>query len=296
MKILMTGSTGFVGSALFSYLESKQHELASLVRRPTTQNRSEFFWDPENGILDSNKIEGFDAIIHLAGENIMGRWTGQKKERIKKSRILGTRLLSDALLRFKKPPSVLICASAIGFYGNRGNEVLTEDSLKGEGFLSDVCAEWEEEAHKISSKSTRVVILRMGMVLSSKGGALRQILPIFKLGLGGTLGGGEQIMSWIAIDDLLHIVDASLQLDSLKGPVNAVAPHPVTNKEFTQSLASVLHRPAFFSVPKPVISLLFGQMGKEVLLGSAEVCPKKLLNAGFKFTFPRILEALEHLV
>lgn len=296
MKILISGSSGLVGSSLVSFLKEKGHEIFKLVRVRADLLPNEIAWDPDRGVINPPLLEGVDAVVHLAGENIMGRWTKTKKERIRDSRVEGTKLLCQAFCGLKKLPSTFICASAVGYYGNRGNEILTEQSAKGEGFLSDVCADWEEAANGAMANGIRTVNLRMGMVLSSKGGALKQMLPIFKCCLGGKMGSGAQWMSWIALDDLTRMVEFILHQDTLAGPVNAVAPSPVTNTEFTETLGKVLHRPAFMSVPALAVKLVFGELGNELLLASQRVRPQKLEQAGYTFTCPTLGVALGHLV
>lgn len=296
MKILISGSSGLVGSALISFLEKGKHEIFKLVRVRADLLPNEIAWEPQKRIINPSLLEGFDAIVHLAGENIMGLWTEEKKKRIKDSRVLGTRVLSETLSQLKKAPSVLVCASAIGYYGNRGNEILTEQSSKGKGFLADVCEEWEEAARPAVEKGIRVINLRIGMVLSSSGGALKQMLPIFRLGLGGKMGMGDQYVSWIAIQDLVRIIDYAIHQKNLAGPLNAVSPFPVTNQEFTKTLGKELHRPTFFTIPAFMVNLIFGDLGKEVLLCSERVVPKKLEEEGFKFDYPSLAGALNSIV
>ena len=296
MKILVTGSSGLIGSTLIPSLEKNKHEVYKLVRARADLLTHEIAWDPQRGILNPPLLEGLDAIIHLAGENIIGRWSEAKKARIRDSRVKGTQLLCQALSQLRDPPSVVICASAIGYYGNRGDEILTEQSAKGTGFLADVCEEWEEAARPAAEKGIRVINLRIGMVLSSRGGALKQMLPIFKWGLGGRLGSGNQYVSWIAIDDLVRIIEYAIKQEGLAGPLNAVAPYPVTNQELTQGLGHVLYRPTFFLMPAFMVKWMFGELGEEVLLSSQRVEPKKLEETGFKFDYPHIEEALRHLL
>ena len=296
MRILVTGSSGLIGSALVAFLEKNQHEVYKLVRVRADLLPREIAWDPKRGIISPALLEGIDAVVHLAGENIMGRWTQVKKKKIRESRVQGTQLLCLALSQLKKPPSVLVCASAIGYYGNRGNEVLTELSVKGKGFLSDVCQEWEEATRPAIEKGIRLVNLRLGMVLSAKGGALKQMLPIFKWGLGGQMGAGDQYVSWIAIDDLVRVIDAAIHQESLVGPLNAVTPYPVTNRELTKTLGHILHRPTFLGMPTLMVNLVFGQLGEEVLLSSARVEPKKLKEIDFHFDYPDLAGALRYLL
>lgn len=296
MKVLVTGSSGLVGSALVSFLEGGGHEVYKLVRGRSDLFPNEIGWDPHRGVIFPALLEGFDAVVHLAGENIMGIWTQAKKKRISESRVRGTKLLSQDLCQLKNPPAVFVCASAAGYYGNRGDEILTEQSDKGHGFLADVCEDWEEATRAASDKGIRTLNLRIGMVLSAKGGALKQMLPIFNWGLGGQVGSGNQYVSWIVIDDLMRIIDFVIQRESLAGPVNTVTSHPVTNKEFTKILGHLLHRPTFFSMPTFGVNLLFGELGREVLLASERVKPQKLEEAGFQFEYPYLEDALRHLL
>lgn len=252
-------------------------------------------WDPAQPI-SPNAVTGFDAVIHLAGESIVGRWSETKKAKIRNSRTIGTRNLAQSLSQAKIKPKVFVCSSAIGYYGDRGEEVLKEDSAPGQGFLPDVCREWEAATRIASDAGIRTVQIRTGIVLSPKGGALGSMLTPFKLGVGGRIGSGKQWMSWIDVQDMaggiLHIIDH----DSLRGPVNMVAPTPVTNAEFTKTLASVLHRPAIFPVPAFVVKTLFGEMGETVLLGSQRVHPGQLLDSSYSFRLRTLRESLERLL
>ncbi len=295
MKILVTGSSGLIGSTLNSFLANGGHQVYKLVRGRADLLADEVAWDPHRGVINPTQLEGFDVVVHLAGESLLGKWTEAKKKGIRESRVNSTRLLSQTLCRLRKPPSVFICASAIGYYGNRGEDVLTEQSSKGEGFLADVCEEWEEAARPAVEEGIRTINLRIGAVLSPKGGALKQMLPIFRWCIGGALGTGMQYMSWIIIDDLIKVIDYVMHQQRLAGPINVVSPHPVTNKEFTKTLGHVLHRPTFLIVPKFAVRLIFGQMGEELLLSSQKVIPKKLEESGFLFTYPHLEEALRHL-
>ena len=253
MKCLVSGSTGLIGTALVSHLKKTGNSVHRLVRKPSS-SENEIYWQPETGI-DQSKLEGFDAVIHLAGESIMGRWNAAKKDAILKSRINGTRVLVDALGALTNPPKVMVCASAIGYYGDRGKELLREESSVGTGFLAEVCQKWEQTAASLAEKGPRVVSTRFGIVLSSEGGALKQMLTPFKLGVGGKIGSGDQYYSWISIDDVVKGIHHVLLTDSIQGPVNFVTPNPVTNAEFTRLLAKALNRPAIFPVPKPVANL-----------------------------------------
>jgi uncharacterized protein (TIGR01777 family) len=295
MKILITGGSGLVGSAIREKLAAEGHDFFSLVRREPRSER-EIRWNPEGGTIDSAALEGFDAVIHLAGEGIAGRWTAAKKQRIRDSRLKGTRLLCKSLAKLARPPRVLLSASAVGFYGNRGNEILTETSAPGNTFLSKLCTEWEAAADHADQNETRVVKLRLGVVLSRNGGALKKMLLPFKLGAGGIIGDGKQYWSWIAIDDVVGAVRHALTTETLRGAVNIVAPNPVTNREFTRSLGKVLHRPTIFPMPAFAARLAFGEMADELFLGSARVQPEKLLATGYTFRFPQLEGAFRHLL
>jgi hypothetical protein len=293
MRILLTGSSGLIGSELVPFLRAGQHSVTRLVRRPAHAGGKEIAWNPAEAKLDPAALEGFDAVIHLAGATLAAqRWTADFKAQILESRAQGTRLLAEALAHLAQPPSVLVSASAVGFYGDGGDAVLTEESPNGRGFLAEVCRAWESATEPAARRSIRVVNLRMGVVLSRAGGALKKMLLPFRLGLGGVIGSGRQYMSWIALDDLLPVIVFVLTHDALRGPVNATAPHPVTNREFTKGLGSVLHRPTIFSMPAFAARLAFGEMADEMLLSSARVTPAKLLTAGFKFQFPLLDAAL----
>ncbi len=295
MKILISGASGLVGEHLTPTLLAKDHEVHKLVRK-TPSNSDEIQWNAETGFSESEKVklENFDAVIHLAGDNVASEnWSDEKKRKIKESRTVGTRVLVDALKNLQNPPKHFISASAIGFYGNRGDEILSEQSAKGEGFLPEVCAAWEAEIKKAETFA-RVVYLRIGVVLAKDGGALEKMLTPFKFGVGGTVGSGKQYMSWIALDDLIKMIHFALENESLRGAVNAVAPNPVNNAEFTKTLGKVLSRPTFLPVPEFAIKTLFGEMGETLLLEGARVLPQKLQDAGFEFDFPNLEDAMKH--
>jgi uncharacterized protein (TIGR01777 family) len=305
MKILIGGSSGLVGTALIKSLEAGGHEIFRLVRH-APNSRTEVEWSPDRYSIALARIEGFDAVVNLAGESIAeGRWTDEKKRKIRESRVKGTKLLGDALANLTTPPKTFICASAIGYYGNRGDEILTEESTPGNDFLAEVCAEWEKATALATEKGIRVVNARFGIILDTKGGALKKMLPPFRMGIGGRIGSGKQWMSWITLDDVIgglnFLLDgfnlsdwAEEKDDRLRGPVNFVAPNPVTNAEFTKTLGKVLSRPTFFPIPEFGVRLAFGEMGEALLLGSQRVAPKSLTRAGYEFQYLRLEEALRH--
>jgi hypothetical protein len=295
MKLAITGSTGLVGSALVPFLTTAGHHVTRIVRTRSTEGDA--VWNPDAGQIDAAALEGLDAVVHLAGENIAARrWNAEQKSRIRDSRVQGTRLLCETLAKLRQPPRVLVSASAIGFYGNRGDDVMTEMTTAGEGFLPNVCREWEAATKAAEEAGIRVVQLRIGVVLSPKGGALAKMLTPFKLGLGGRMGNGRQWMSWIDVDDAIGSIYHALLTESLSGPVNAVAPHPVMNSEFTKTLGRVLSRPTLFAMPAFVARLAFGEMANDLLLGSTRVMPEKLLQSGYRFQYPDLEHALRHLL
>ena len=296
MKILITGATGLIGKALQKSLRTKGHELLLASRKPPNDD-SYVQWDVESGFAEPEKLEGIDAVIHLAGENISAlRWTDEKKKAIRDSRVLGTRNIVDTISDLKQRPKVLIAASAIGFYGDRGDEELTETSKSGKNFLAEVSREWETEARRAEDSGVRTVLLRTGIVLSKDGGALGTMLTPFKFGLGGVIGDGKQWMSWISLDDHIEAINFALENESIRGAVNAVSPNPVTNQEFTKIMGEVLYRPTFIPVPEFAVHLAFGEMGEALLLDSMKVIPKRLEDAGFKFKFPELKKAIENAV
>ena len=294
MKILVTGPSGLIGSGLIPLLSGKGHTITRLSRSGSSADTA--YWNPEGGEIEAIKLEGHDAVVHLAGENIAGRWTREKKAKIEQSRIKGTGLLSRTLAGLNSKPAVIVSASGIGFYGDRGDEVLTEDSRPGEGFLAGLSIKWENALRPATEAGIRVVNMRLGVVLSPGGGALEKMLPPFKLGLGGRLGSGEQYWSWIAIDDVLWAIYHSLVSDTLRGPVNFTAPGPVTNREFAEALGDALGRPAFFPVPAFALRALLGEMAEETMLSSTRAVPAKLLGAGFNFRYAGLKSALNHLL
>ncbi len=293
MRILVSGSRGLIGSELIPALESAGHTVVRLVRG--NAKAGEVGWLP-SGHIATAALEGVDAVIHLAGETIQGRWTAEKKHAIRESRIEGTRNLVAALSKMGRPPQVFISASAIGYYGDRGTEILTEESPGGIDFLAQVVRDWEAAAEAASQAGIRTVETRLGVVLSPKGGALAKMLTPFRLGAGGRVGSGRQVWSWIAIEDVIGAVLHILSTSVLRGPVNVVAPHPVSNAEFTRTLARVLHRPALFPMPAIAVRTVFGEMGSALLLSSQRAIPAKLEATGYRFKFPDLKRALEHLL
>lgn len=296
MNILLSGSSGLIGQALIPLLTVAGHRVSCLVRFKPQSGASLVYWNPAGGEIDAPSLEGFDAVIHLAGESIAGRWTPAKKQAIRESRVQGTRLLCDALGRLSPRPRVLVAASASGYYGDRGDEVLREESEPGSFFLSQVCREWEAATKPACESGIRVVNLRIGFVLSRLGGGLAKMLPAFTMGVGGKIGSGKQYMSWIAIDDLAQIILFAAANETLNGPANAAAPNPVTNSEFTQTLGRVLGRPAIIPMPAFAVRLAFGEMGEELLLASTRMEPARLQSAGYQFQFPQLEGALRYLL
>jgi uncharacterized protein (TIGR01777 family) len=288
MKIAVTGSSGLIGSAFVSLLKNNGHDAVSL-KRPGQ-------WDPENRKADPLAFSGVQAVVHLAGENIASRWTSAQKQRILDSRVKGTRLIAETISKLDRPPDVLVSGSAIGYYGNRGNETLKEESSSGSGFLADVCRQWEAATDAATRKGIRVVHLRTGLVLSGNGGAMAKMLLPFKLGAGGKIGSGDQYWSWISIDDVCSAILHCIQAAALHGPVNLVSPAPVTNLEFTKTLGRVLGRPTMFPMPAFAARLAFGEMADELLLSSARVEPAKLLGTRFVFKHRELEPALRYLL
>jgi hypothetical protein len=326
MRILVSGASGLVGSALIRLLAPPAEETGTgegaagsplsfrerarvrgiadivddsalfhsvevfrLVRREPKPDAGEIRWDPAAGTIASDEIEGLDAVVHLAGESIAAsRWTPEKKARIRSSRVAGTQLLARTLARLARPPKVLVSVSAVGFYGDRGDEELDEASSPGSGFLAGVCRDWEAATEPAAQAGIRVVLARLGVVLAREGGALARLIPLFRLGLGGRLGSGRQYMSWITLDDAVGAIRFLLENESLCGPVNVVSPHPITNREFTRTLGRVLHRPTLFPAPSFALRIALGEMADEMLLSGARVLSKKLSDAGYKFRDPEL--------
>jgi hypothetical protein len=289
-RVLLTGSSGFLGSALLPSLKARGFEVTRLVRGVVSKE-DEIRWNPA-WPPTPEAISGFDVVIHLAGETVVGRWTASKKAKVRDSRATGTRNLVHALLEAKDRPRVFISASAIGYYGDRGDELLNELSASGSGFLADVCREWEAAAQPAVDAGIRTAVVRTGVVLNRDGGALKKMLPPFRMGVGGNIGSGRQWMSWIHLQDWIGAMHHILKNDLVQGPVNLVGPKPVTNAEFTKTLGSVLSRPALFPVPAFVAKLAFGQMGEEVLLGSQRVEPARLVTSGYPFQYADLRKAL----
>ena len=293
LRVAITGASGFVGSALRHFLTTGGHEVLPIVRRRPDRDRGEIHWDPMERRIEGRRLEGVDALVHLAGENLSrGRWNPARKRAIWKSRVVGTRVLADALNNLRDPPRVFVSSSAIGYYGNRGSEKLFERSRPGSGFLAELCREWEGEAFRARRSGVRVVALRTGLVLSPAGGALGTMLLPFKMGIGGRLGSGRQFVSWIDHDDLVALIFHALVNTSVRGPVNATAPHPVTNATFTTRLGHALRRPTLLPVPSLAVRGIFGEMGRALLLDGARVLPEAAAASGFRFDFEGIGESL----
>jgi len=298
MRILITGASGLIGTALQKSFEEKGYEML-LASRSEPKSERDIQWNADAGFADEDllRLEGLDAVIHFAGESISAlRWTDEKKKAIRDSRVHGTRTMIEAFARLEKKPKVFISASAIGFYGDRGDEEMTETNSVGDTFLSEVSKEWESESRRAEDMGIRTVLLRNGIVLSKDGGALATMMTPFKLGVGGVVGSGKQWMSWVSLDDAVGIVDYALENENLRGAVNVVSPNPVTNEEFTKTLGEVLYRPTFLPLPEFVVNLVFGEMGDALLIDSTRVVPKRLLDSGFKFRYPEIKSALENAV
>lgn len=296
MKLLISGSQGLVGTALVKSLEAEGHEIFRLVRHAPGSD-AEVEWSPDRYSIALARLEGFDAVVHLAGESIAsGRWDEERKRKIRESRVKGTKLLSDALANLTRPPKTLISASAIGYYGNRGDELLAETSAPGDDFLSGVCVEWENATAHAAEKGIRVVNTRFGIILDSQGGALAKMLTPFRMGVGGRVGSGKQWMSWIALDDVVGAIEHVLATETVKGPVNFVAPNPVRNEEFTKTLGRVLSRPTIFPIPAFGVRLMFGEMADALLLSSQRVEPRRLNEAGYQFSYTVLEAALRHVL
>lgn len=294
-KVLMAGASGLVGSALIPVLEAEGAKVTRMVRSPA--HAGEIEWHPNQDELGTAQLEGFDAVINLAGESIAeGRWTEEQKKKIRDSRVNGTHLLSEAIVKLTRKPRVFLCASATGIYGDRGDEILHEHSESGGGFLAGVCREWEKATEPASRAGVRVVNMRFGPILAREGGMLAKLLTPFKLGMGGKVGSGKQYISWVAIDDVIQAAKLALRNESIRGPVNFVSPNPVTNEEFTRALGQALSRPTIMAMPAFAARLAFGEMADEMLLASQRVEPKRLKDAGYEFKYPELGNALRHLI
>jgi len=297
MTIIVTGASGVIGSMLVPFLTTGGHRVIRLIRNSSSTSQDELFWDPLSGVLHTDSIEEIDAVIHLAGENIgSGRWTPEKKRKIIESRVKGTELVTKKLASLEKPPKVIICASAIGYYGNRGDQILTENDEAGSDFISSVCSMWEKAAYPALERNIRTVFLRIGVVLTPLGGALKRLLLPFKLCAGGKIGNGTQYMSWIDMEDVLGSIYHTLTNESIDGPVNITAPNPVTNKEFTKTLGRVMARPTPLTIPSTAVKLALGEMGKEILLSSTRVMPETLLKTGYRFNTPHLDTAIRQML
>ncbi|MCH2202163.1 MAG: TIGR01777 family oxidoreductase [Fuerstiella sp.] len=294
--LAITGASGMIGSSLSADLSDQGHTVIPLLRGTSQSDGSGVFWDPnEQGICDPQTLGGVDTIVHLAGENIAaGRWTAAQKQRIRVSRVQATRNLVRSLTQMDRPPATFICASAIGIYGDRGNEQLTESSDPGSGFLADVCRDWEDAAADAESAGMRVVCVRIGVVLSTQGGALSKMLTPFRFGLGGIVGNGTQYWSWIGLQDVVAVLQEAITNESLRGAVNAVSPNAVNNRQFTKVLGNVLNRPTIFPLPGFVAKLVLGEMAQDLLLSSARVVPEVLTQIGFRFRHADLESCLKH--
>jgi hypothetical protein len=297
MNILITGSTGMIGTALIEFLQARGHRVTRLVRATAQGNEPSVRWNPNAGVLRASEIEGCEAVVHLAGESIAGsRWTTAQKAKIRDSRVQGTTLLAETLAKLKQPPKVLVSASAIGYYGHRGDEVLREESSPGTGFLPKICVAWEKAADPARQQGIRVVHPRFGLILSPKGGALAKMLLPFKLGAGGIMGNGKQYWSWVSLDDVIGAIHHAIVTESVVGPMNVVAPRAVTNHEFTKTLGRVLSRPTIFPLPTLAARLVLGEMADALLFASARIEPALLLATGYKFHHTELERALRELL
>lgn len=293
--VAISGPNGLVGTALGELLRAEGKDVVGISRSAGGAYQDCIRWDPDSGLSNPGRLESIDAIVHLAGDNIAhGRWNEAKKRRIRSSRVEGTKNLIKSIAAVENRPKVLICASAIGYYGDRGQQDLVESSEPGTDFLAEVCRDWEAEANKAAELGLRVVNVRIGVVLNPKGGALKSMLTPFRLGLGGVVGSGEQFWSWIGLHDLTRVLSFCLNNPQIEGPVNAVSPEPQTNRIFTKCLGNVLHRPTFFPMPAFVAKLALGEMAEALLLSSCKVIPKKLTDSGFEFEHPTLEECLIH--
>lgn len=295
MKIVISGSHGFIGSAVLEHFQQQGHTLLRLIRPTQIAHSNEIFWEPMGQYIHQNKLTGVDAVIHLAGENIFGRWNEKKKQAIYNSRVIGTDFLCKTLAQLDSKPSVFLCASAVGYYGDQGNEEMTESAPPGSSFLSQVCRDTEAATETAAQAGIRVVNMRFGMVLGSGGGALAKMLPAFKMGMGGPLGDGQQWVSWVSMEDVIGVMDFALNHKKLSGAVNVTSPQPVRNKEFAHTIGKVLHRPEPVPVPKSMLHLMFGDFADEALLNSTKAMPEKLTQTGYEFRYAGLQAALENI-
>ena len=291
LRVAVTGASGLIGGELVPFLTTAGHSVVRLVRRAAS-GPDEISWDPSRGVLDVQQLEGFDAVVHLAGESIRPPWTKARRQRIRRSRVDGTLLLSETLARLRRPPRVLVSMSGVNFYGDRGDVVVDEDSPPGDGFLAALCVDWEGATAPAASAGIRVVNLRNGIAISGRGGAVSSLLLPFRLGVGGKVGDGRQYVSWIAVDDLVGAIYQTIHDDRLRGPVNAVAPGGVTNLDFTKTLGRVLRRPTVVPLPAVAVGAVLGDAGRELLLASMRAMPSKLGAVGFRFDFPTLEDAV----
>jgi len=296
VKVAVSGATGLIGSALAQRLTHDGHVVVPLVRRPARPSERVIAWDPARGTIDRAALEGLDAVVNLAGENVFGRWTPEKKRRIRESRVAGTRLVSEAIAGLARPPRVFLAASAVGYYGDQGSAEVSEQSPNGHDFLADVGRDWEGATAAAARAAVRVVNLRFGVVLSATGGVLPKMLPAFRLGLGGPIGRGAQYFPWIAMEDVLSAVLHILATESLSGPVNITAPQSVTQLEFVRALGRVLRRPALLPVPPLALQLVFGREAAAMMGSGQRVVPARLVSSGFHFRFGELEPALRHLL
>ncbi len=289
MKVILTGASGFIGSALLSYLEKRGNQVIALSRRV---RKGMHYWNPETKEIDSSLLEGAEVVINLAGESILGKWTENKKAKIRKSRLQPALFMTETLLRLSHPPKLYIGASGVGYYGDCGEKELTEGAPLGQGFVAELCHEWESSPQKLSESGVRVVSARFGAVFGRKGGAFQKMVTPFRLGLGGVFGSGKQLVSWIALQDLVRAIEHVIHTPSLSGPINFVSPFSTTNYALTKTLGQLVHRPTLFSLPKWFLQWIFGE-GSQFFLWSQNVKPKTLLESGFSFHYPKIEDALK---
>lgn len=298
MRIAISGATGMIGKKLSTHLSACGHQIAVITRQSSVRNAnvSVIAWDPALNYIENEQLEGFDVIIHLAGANVGEYWTPEHKQEILESRVQSTKLLCETIVHLKSKPNLFICASAIGFYGNHSPyEVLDENSPSGEGFLADVCRQWEDSTKILENADIRTVCMRLGVVLSKSGGALAQMWHPFQWGVGGVLGNGQQMISWIALDEIPYVIDHLIESENLSGAVNVVAPRAVSNAEFTRILGNVICRPTILPIPAFAVKLMFGEMGQNLLLEGAYVIPRRLQENGYQFKYSDLREALCHI-